>query len=76
LGNVHLGPFGTDGELWTGTEVPTHWNQGRDALFYDTDDHQLYQLSRAWNHPREIEATLLVTFSNDVQLQASDFILA
>lgn len=76
LGNVHLGPFGIDGELWTGTEVPTHINGGRDTLFYDTDDHQLYQLSRAWNHPREVEATLLVTFSNDVQLQTSDFILA
>jgi Ca2+-binding RTX toxin-like protein len=73
LGDIFL-PFGVDHELWTGTEVPT-FNGGRDHLFYDTDDHQLYVISRAWNHPREVEATLLATFSNDVQLQTSDFIL-
>ncbi|MBX9778593.1 MAG: hypothetical protein K2Y71_29835 [Xanthobacteraceae bacterium] len=67
-------PFGLDGELWTGTEVPTHRN-ARDVLFYDTDDHQLYYLSPSWNNPREVEATLLATFSNGAQLQASDFIL-
>jgi Ca2+-binding RTX toxin-like protein len=74
--NVHIGPFGTDGVLWTGTEVPTQYPYaGRDMLFYDTDDHQLYQVARAWNHPYEAEVTLLATFGNGVQLQTSDFIL-
>ena len=68
-------PFGTDLELWTGTEVPTHMSGGRDVLFFDTDDHQLYVVSREWNHPREADVTLLATFSNGVQLQTSDFIL-
>jgi Ca2+-binding RTX toxin-like protein len=68
-------PFGTDFELWTGTETPTYYSPGRDVLFFDTDDHQLYVVSRGWNHPREAEVTLLAAFSNDVQLQASDFIL-
>jgi Ca2+-binding RTX toxin-like protein len=68
-------PFGTDFELWTGTEPPTRYNLGRDVLFFDTDDHQLYVVSRAWNHPREAEVTLLASFGNDVQLQTSDFIL-
>jgi Ca2+-binding RTX toxin-like protein len=69
-------PFGTDFELWTGTETPTHYPfAGRDVLFFDTDDHQLYVVARAWNHPREAEVTLLASFSNDIQLQASDFIL-
>jgi hypothetical protein len=71
------GPFGRDGELWTGTELPPELDPGsinntqliRDRLFYDTDDHQLYQLGR-FNEP-----TLLATFSNGVQLQTSDFIL-
>jgi Ca2+-binding RTX toxin-like protein len=67
-------PFGNDLELWTGTEVPT-FRVDRDVLFYDTDDHQLYQLNAVWNHPHEVEATLLATFSNGVQLQTSDFIL-
>ena len=68
-------PFGTDFELWTGTETPTHMSPARDVLFFDTDDHQLYVVSRSWNHPREAEVTLLAAFSNDVQLQTSDFIL-
>ncbi len=75
LHNVHIGPFGIDGELWTGTELPTWYPPSREALFYDTDDHQLYQVSQAWNHPHQAELTLLATFSNDVQLQTSDFIL-
>ena len=54
---------------------PTYPRQRRDMLFYDTDDHQLYQVARAWNHPYEAELTLLATFSNGVQLQTSDFIL-
>jgi hypothetical protein len=74
------GVFGLDRELLTGTEVPTHINHGssyfvRDALFYDTDDHQLYQLDRSSWDPRDVEATLLATFGNGVQLQTSDFIL-
>ena len=74
--NTYIGPLGTDGELWTGTEVPTQFShRGQDALFYDTDDHQLYQISRAWNHPHQADATLLATFGNGVQLQTSDFIL-
>jgi len=69
-------PFGTDFQLWTGTDVPTHYPVAtRDVLFFDTDDHQLYVVSRAWNHPRQADVTLLATFSNDIQLQASDFIL-
>jgi hypothetical protein len=44
-------------------------------LFSDTDDHQLFQVSHALNSPYEAELTLLATFSNGVQLQASDFIL-
>lgn len=70
--------FGLDGELMTGTEAPTHMRggyYGRDVLFYDTDDHQLYQLNRSWGSPYAVEATLLATFGNGVQLQTSDFIL-
>lgn len=74
--NNALGPFGTDGVLWTGTAPPTQYPYvGHDMLFYDTDDHQLFQVSHAWNSPYEAELTLLATFSNGVQLQASDFIL-
>jgi Ca2+-binding RTX toxin-like protein len=64
-----LFPLGRDSELWTGTELP-QGNRPRgdeDRLFYDTDDHQLYQLN-GFN-----EATLLATFSNGAQLQTSDF---
>jgi Ca2+-binding RTX toxin-like protein len=74
--NGHPGPFGTDGVLWTGTELPTQYPYaGHDMLFYDTNDHQLFQVSHAWNSPYDAELTLLATFSNGVQLQASDFIL-
>ena len=74
--SYHHGVFNFDGELWTGTELPQHWSgNGPESLFYDTDDHQLYHVTSAWNHPRETELTLLATFGNGVQLQASDFIL-
>jgi Ca2+-binding RTX toxin-like protein len=70
------GAFGFDGELWTGTEVPRYQNQpispegdGLDKVFFDTDDHILYQLNRAE------EPTILATFASDIQLQTSDFIL-
>lgn len=72
---VYGGPFGPDGELLTGTEVPVlnpdnHHSNLMRKLFYDTDDHQLYQVDFGRD-----EVTLLATFSNGVQLQASDFIL-
>jgi len=74
--NNALGPFGTDGVLWTGTTPPTTYPYvGHDMLFFDTDDHQLFQVSHAWNSPYEAELTLLASFSNGVQLQTSDFIL-
>jgi Ca2+-binding RTX toxin-like protein len=77
--SYYQGVFGADSELMTGTEVPTHMRIGgyaRDVLFYDTDDHQLYELSRAsWSPYGEVDATLLATFSNGVQLHTSDFIL-
>jgi len=69
-------PLGTDGELWTGTELPTFFPHSQDRLFYDTDDHQLYFVGHAWNHPHQTELVLLATFSNDVQLHTSDFIFA
>lgn len=75
LHSVHLGPFGTDGQLWTGTTLPTWYPSTHDRLFYDTDDHQLYYVGQDWNHPHQAALTLLATFSNDVQLQTSDFIL-
>lgn len=68
------GPFGLDGVLATGTEVPTYFNGDFNRLFYDTDDHQLYKLNPAWNNHYAVEATLLATFGNDVQLHTSDFI--
>jgi Ca2+-binding RTX toxin-like protein len=71
----HTGPFGRDGMLASGTEIPAGVRFGRDMLFYDTDDHQLYQLSQPWNHQQPVEATLLATFGNNVQLQTSDFIV-
>jgi Ca2+-binding RTX toxin-like protein len=71
----HHGPLGWDGELWTGTEVPTRWENGHDGLFYDTDDHQLYEVGRSSENPREPEFTLLASFENGVQLQTSDFII-
>jgi Ca2+-binding RTX toxin-like protein len=63
-------PFGHDLELLSGTELPpevSHWRYD-DRVFYDTDDHQLYELT-----PHG-EATLLVTFANPIQLQTSDFV--
>jgi len=73
----HFGPLGWDGELWTGTEVPTGWDgDSQECLFYDTDDHQLYEVSRL-RQPGggEPEFTLLASFENGVQLQTSDFII-
>lgn len=66
-------PFGHDQELLTGTELPpehpNHTGPTRfERLFFDTDDHQLYQLSAFGG------AELLATFGNGVQLQTSDFI--
>ncbi len=67
-------PLGTDGQLWTGTELPPERNgvggghQFQDKLFYDTNDHQLYYLSPFY------EATLIASFGNGAQLQSSDFI--
>jgi Ca2+-binding RTX toxin-like protein len=80
--NFHGGVFGANGELATGTEVPTvaYGHQNRDRLFYDTDDHQLYQLSYHVT-PSEhffeftIEASLLAVFGNGVQLHTSDFLV-
>ncbi|HZO45672.1 MAG TPA: calcium-binding protein [Xanthobacteraceae bacterium] len=68
-----IGALGIDGELRTGTELPTVIHNGpprgdRDMVFYDTDDCALYQLSPYG------DATLLATFANGVQLQTSDFI--
>jgi Ca2+-binding RTX toxin-like protein len=65
-------PFGTDGLLVTGTEIPTRFDH--DLLFYDTDDHQLYQLSVQFNRHQEVHATLLATFGNGVELHTSDFV--
>jgi hypothetical protein len=65
-------PLGENGQLLTGTELPPYASGPRgdwDQLFYDTDDHQLYQLNG------RSEPTLLATFSNGVQLQTSDFLL-
>jgi Ca2+-binding RTX toxin-like protein len=67
-------PFGLDQELLSGTELPPyyHFHPGAyrtDRLFFDTDDHQLYELSRFGG------AELLATFANGVQLQTSDFLI-
>ena len=68
------GAFGIDGELESGTEAPTFIRGGGpprpvDTVFFDTDDHILYQLN-SYGGP-----TILATFTVDVQLQTSDFIL-
>jgi len=61
-------PFGADGELERGTEVPHRgMHGGSDQVFFDTDDHVLYQLNGFF------EPTMLATFANDVQLHTSDF---
>ncbi len=67
-------PFGQDGELAAGTEIPSRARFDHDLLFYDTDDHQLYQLSVPYNRQQEIHATLLATFGNGVDLHTSDFV--
>lgn len=69
--------FGSDLQLERGTDVWDHvqsvgW-RGRDQLFYDTDDHQLYQITRDGPAPG-VEVSLLATFANDVQVQTSDFV--
>jgi Ca2+-binding RTX toxin-like protein len=83
LGNgftFHGGVFGADGELATGTEVPTflHPHRNHDHLFYDTDDHVLYELSiwttAPFGEPNVI-ATPLALFSNGIQLHTSDFLV-
>jgi len=65
-------PFGHDLELLAGTELPpsspTHDAYRGERLFYDTDDHQLYELN-PFTGP-----SLLVTFANGIQLQTSDFL--
>jgi len=66
-------PLGQNGELATGTELPSSVRFDHDLLFYDTDDHQLYQLSVLFNRQQEIHATLLATFGNGVVLHTSDF---
>lgn len=68
--------FGSDHQLETGTDVWDHvrsvgW-RGQDQLFYDADDHQLYQITRDGPAPG-VDVSLLATFANDVQLQTSDF---
>lgn len=81
--NFHHGSvFGADGELATGTEAPTvaYGHQNHDRLFYDTDDHQLYQLTyhlTPGQHYFEftIEATPLAVFGNGIQLHTSDFLV-
>jgi Ca2+-binding RTX toxin-like protein len=83
LGNgfaFHGGVFGTDGELATGTEVPTFLppHHNIDHLFYDTDDHVLYELSVSALAPfgePNVMATPLALFSNGIQLHTSDFLL-
>lgn len=69
-------PFGLDGELARGTDVPLNGGHGgggyggRDQVFFDTDDHVLYQLN-GFTAP-----TMLATFGVDVDLHTSDFLLS
>ena len=66
-------PLGHDWVLATGTEVPTTRNADGDALFYDTDDYALYELW--YDDDGQVSDTfLLATFTNAIQLQASDFL--
>jgi len=67
------GTFGPDYQLESGPDVSVieNWRVVDDQLFYDTDDHQLYQVTSTRHFGAE--ATLLATFANDVQLQTSDF---
>ena len=74
FGGPLAGAFGADGELASGTEAPMLPRGGGpprpiDRVFFDTDDHILYQLNN-FGGP-----TVLATFTVDVQLQTSDFIL-
>jgi Ca2+-binding RTX toxin-like protein len=78
--SFHGSVFGADGQLATGTEAPTFMNPhaNNDHLFYDTDDHQLYQLSISTLAPfgePNVIATPLATFANGIQLHTSDFLL-
>src|SRR4029079_3643893 len=75
--NQFHGSFGTDGQLRPGADVPDvhggYTYGARDELYYDTDDGQLYQLS--YDHQNyTVDAELLATFANGVQLTTSDFI--
>jgi Ca2+-binding RTX toxin-like protein len=69
----HQDVFGFDGELWTGTEVPTHWDSGPESFFYKTDSHELYYVVQGT--PAGPTFALLASFENGVQLQTSDFIV-
>jgi len=69
----NLRPFGQDGVLACGTEMPTVSNADGDCLFYDTDDYSLY---RMWsNVDGTVTVDLMATFTNGIQLQASDFVM-
>jgi hypothetical protein len=77
-GNYYRGSFGPDGELRTGTDVSEAlvfggYYRARDELYFDIDDQQLYELSFN-GYGQTIEAHLLATFANGVQLSTSDFI--
>jgi len=69
----HHGVFGFDGELWTGTQLPTHWDGGPESFFYNTENHQLYYVIQA--DPLGPTFAPLASFGYLVQLQTSDFIL-
>jgi Ca2+-binding RTX toxin-like protein len=75
---VYTGSFGRDGQLMTGIDVssipaPEGHHPVPEALFYDTDDHQLYELTYdAYN--RTYQSDLLATFANGTVLDTSDFI--
>jgi Ca2+-binding RTX toxin-like protein len=75
---VYSGSFGRDGQLMTGTDVssaplPLGHHPVPEALFFDTDDHQLYELTYdALNHT--YQSDLLATFTNGTVLDTGDFI--
>jgi Ca2+-binding RTX toxin-like protein len=64
-------PFGIDGVLGTGTDLPAINNGDGDGLFYDTDDFQLFRLY--YDAAGNVTSDLLATFTNGVQLQTGDF---
>jgi Ca2+-binding RTX toxin-like protein len=66
-------PFGIDGVLATGTDLPTTDSGDGDGLFYDTDDFQLFRLF--YDAEGNVTSDLLATFTNGVQLQTSDFFI-